>query len=84
MFHARVLKSVPGFELAAVVTSRADEVRGEFPAATVVASADVHHRSMYIGECGSSPLMMSSHIGAVPVGVPGVPEMSSAVVLVAL
>lgn len=40
VFHARVLKSVPGFELAAVVTSRADEVRDEFPAATVVASAD--------------------------------------------
>jgi len=39
VFHARVLSSVPGFELATVVTSRAKEVREEFPATGVVSSA---------------------------------------------
>lgn len=40
VFHAQVLRSVAGFEIASVVTSREEEVRKEFPAATVVATAD--------------------------------------------
>jgi len=40
VFHAQVLRSVAGFEIASVVTSRADEVRAEFPDAKVVATSD--------------------------------------------
>jgi scyllo-inositol 2-dehydrogenase (NADP+) len=40
MFHARVMRSVPGFEISTVVSSRAREVEDELPLARVVASED--------------------------------------------
>lgn len=40
VFHAQVLRSVAGFEIASVVTSRSDEVHAEFPTAKVVATSD--------------------------------------------
>jgi scyllo-inositol 2-dehydrogenase (NADP+) len=41
MFHARVMKSVPGFEIATVVSSRESDVEEEVPRAAVVGSEDV-------------------------------------------
>jgi scyllo-inositol 2-dehydrogenase (NADP+) len=40
MFHARVMRSVPGFQISTVVSSRAREVEDELPLARVVASED--------------------------------------------
>ena len=40
IFHARVMKSVPGFEISTVVSSRAREVEDELPQARVVASEE--------------------------------------------
>ncbi|MEY4667817.1 MAG: hypothetical protein RL518_516 [Pseudomonadota bacterium] len=40
VFHARVIRSVPGFEIATVVSSREDEVRNEVPHAAVVGAED--------------------------------------------
>lgn len=44
MFHTRVIKSVPGFEITAVVSSRGEEVREELPHAEVVGSEDLIFR----------------------------------------
>ena len=41
MFHARVMRSVPGFEIVTVVTSRENEVREEMPHAAVVGCEDL-------------------------------------------
>jgi scyllo-inositol 2-dehydrogenase (NADP+) len=44
VFHAQVLRSLPGFEIAAVVSSRVSEVRDSIPSARVVSSeAEVFH-----------------------------------------
>lgn len=40
VFHARVLNSLPEFEVSTVVTSRADEVRADLPGAKVARSID--------------------------------------------
>lgn len=40
VFHAQVLRSVAGFEIASVATSRVEEVQKEFPRAKVVATSD--------------------------------------------
>jgi scyllo-inositol 2-dehydrogenase (NADP+) len=40
IFHARVIQSMPGFSIASVVSSRADEVQEELPGAQVLSNAE--------------------------------------------